>query len=247
MVGMQVLVPEELSEDGLRKKLIGTKILEEGDLDKAKGAMKRTRAGESISDNAIKWEDEEAALAAINALRSTDTMVDYAAFGYSDDLSVLRILGAGKGGVEAVRTHFKEDECVFVVMSAVVPDGNYSVQKNILISWVGQRVAPLHRSRSAQNRVELYQLASKLIQVMNMSRGHLPCSSSGAIHSFHLTICFSGTATRRDSSAGVRGDLRRSGDAETFWIQVRCRRRIRGSGRSAQDEIADWHGGRVLL
>ena len=92
-------------------------------------------------------------------------MVDFVVFGYSDDGKYTIILETGKGGVAACRKHFKDDAVIFVVMSAVVPDGAYSVQKNILIAWVGPDVPPLARSRSSQNRVQLYQYATELIQV----------------------------------------------------------------------------------
>jgi len=161
----QIHVPEDLSEESLRKKLIGTKILEEGDADAARKAQQRVRHGGALSDNAIHWEDAAAVEACILQIRSTTDTVEWVAFGYTSDLTKMRILGKGEGGVAQCRHHFTPDECVMVVMGAVVPDGDYSVHKNILIAWVGPDVQPLQKSRAAQNRVELYDLANRHIQM----------------------------------------------------------------------------------
>lgn len=188
---LQVMTPSELSEENLRKKLIGTKILAEGDEEKAIAHMSHNRShgGGASHDNAIVWQDPEGVKNAILSLRSDTDMVDFVVFGYTDDGKYTVILEKGKGGVSACRKHFKDDAVVFVVMSAVVPDGAYSVQKNILIAWVGPNVPPLARSRSSQNRVQLYQYATELIQL----HGEIQALSAAEISDDLVTQKLSGS------------------------------------------------------
>ena len=52
-ISPSVMVPEDLSEESLRKKLIGSKILEEGDDERALAALSKGRSGPM--DMAIVW------------------------------------------------------------------------------------------------------------------------------------------------------------------------------------------------
>mmetsp|Transcript_8319 Transcript_8319/g.11168 ORF Transcript_8319/g.11168 Transcript_8319/m.11168 type:complete len:1053 (+) Transcript_8319:1418-4576(+) len=216
---LQVMTPEDLSEENLRKKLIGSNILEEGDGKGGISIVVGRAEGASIKDSAIRWSDEEAAKKAILSLRSKEDLTDFVVFGYTDNLKFFSVLEVGTGGVKNCRHHFKNNSCVFVVLSAVVADGEYSVQKNILISWVGPDVLPLQRSRSSQNRVQLYQYATELIQL----HGEIQALSEAEISDDLVAQKLSGSKydVAADESEGLAAHKTRSkrGQAITFTME----------------------------
>ncbi len=42
--------------------------------------------------------------------------------------------------MEAFKEHFKEEDIVYVLYGLIFADGDYSVVKRVLVTWVGQKV-----------------------------------------------------------------------------------------------------------
>eukprot|EP01099_Mayorella_cantabrigiensis_P008966 TRINITY_DN934_c0_g1_i1.p1 TRINITY_DN934_c0_g1~~TRINITY_DN934_c0_g1_i1.p1 ORF type:complete len:832 (-),score=254.53 TRINITY_DN934_c0_g1_i1:188-2461(-) len=59
-----------------------------------------------------------------------------------------------------------DDNKIFYALVAIpTSEGDYSVNKNVLITWVGSETKPLEKARSSQHRVWLYNFIKKTLQL----------------------------------------------------------------------------------
>jgi len=58
-----------------------------------------------------------------------------------------------------------DEAVVYVLYSASSNEGSYATVKNILVTWIGNKVKPLHKARSSQHRVTLYNYINKSLQL----------------------------------------------------------------------------------
>eukprot|EP01102_Stenamoeba_stenopodia_P012614 TRINITY_DN4006_c0_g1_i1.p1 TRINITY_DN4006_c0_g1~~TRINITY_DN4006_c0_g1_i1.p1 ORF type:complete len:672 (+),score=214.46 TRINITY_DN4006_c0_g1_i1:55-2016(+) len=158
----QALTREELTEELLKQKLTGSKVAGEsqaGDATvlKSKGAA---------SSETFHFENEEAAKAAVQGVRS-NTELKWVVFGYeSGKEDVVQILAQGQGGVSTWENKLADNEVIYVLSGVNVDAADYANQiKFILITWVGPNVLPLHKARSSQHRVQIYNYAKQFIQL----------------------------------------------------------------------------------
>lgn len=65
-------------------------------------------------------------------------------------------LSKGNGGLDEIDHLLTPDSVVYIIFGHVAEDAEYSVIKFIFITWVGPKVKPMHKARSSQHRVSLY-------------------------------------------------------------------------------------------
>ena len=90
---------------------------------------------------------------------------NWAVFGYTpDNKKEVTFLKKGNGYLDAFRGMLTDTNLAYILYGVLESsDGDYSTVKYMLVAWVGQKVKPLHRARSAHHRVAIYQYASELI------------------------------------------------------------------------------------
>jgi hypothetical protein len=62
-----------------------------------------------------------------------------------------------------VEKYFVPNAVVYLALGLLVSENEYSTQKYIFVTWVGTKVKPLHRARSSQHRVSLYNFFNRII------------------------------------------------------------------------------------
>lgn len=167
---IQALSRDELSNELIRKKLIGTTVLNEEQQTSHQGRSANTRK-EGVEKFEIANQNELDA--ALKEVRDDGSLINWAIVDYVEDSPVLQLLKSGTGGLEAVTPLLEDDKVVYVVFGTIQDDGDYSQVKYIFVTFIGKDVKPLHKARSSQHRVKLYnyiqgfmQLAGE-IQILN--------------------------------------------------------------------------------
>jgi hypothetical protein len=160
----QALSKEEISEELIKKKIIGTKILTEEE-QKAVSSPSTSRA-RSATQTVEKFDfvDQEAVDKAIQEVRSDGTNTNWLVIDHeSAQSSRLQLAQTGKGGLEDIRALLGDDKVVYIILGTIQDEGDYSQVKYLFITWVGSLVSPLHKARSSMTRTKLYQHASKFM------------------------------------------------------------------------------------
>ena len=208
---MQAFHANEVSEEAFRKKLVGTTILVEGQ----EGTRKKFDSASRKHD--VELVDEEGLVKDIKSLIQGGG-VDYIVVGY-DDAGKLAVEKKGEGSVKDFKPTLSSEGAYYIFMASSVAEGNYSVQKNILISWVGVEAPPLLRSTSAQHRVQLYNLGNKHIQM----HGELQALSPDELSDDIVQQKLAGTKYVSAADASELSAARRTrggaGKAEVFKIR----------------------------
>ena len=139
---------------------------EEEERKKGKSAMYSfvgTSSAEEDSPFADGKDDE--AIKAIKDVGDETTKTNFAVFKYTANKKDIVVEETGQGVIADFSKHFEINNIVYVLYSMVFADGEYSVFKRVLLTWVGQRVKPLHKARSSQHRATLYKFVNKLTQL----------------------------------------------------------------------------------
>jgi len=72
----------------------------------------------------------------------------------------VNVLDKGEGEFDALYAKLKDDEVVYATLGLNVIDEGVLHLKYIFITWVGSSVKPLHKARSSQHRVLIYNFAN---------------------------------------------------------------------------------------
>jgi len=163
---MQVLEPGELSEELIKKKLVGSKILEEGSK-----STRKTMVRSAPTKEKVKFVDEPAVVQSLKDLIDDKKETSYVVLGYQG-ATALDIVATGTGPVEEIKELLKPGEVNFVIMGVMFEEVNFKEYKYLLIGWVGPEVKPLHRARASQARPVLYKYCKTYLQLQAEYQAH---------------------------------------------------------------------------
>eukprot|EP01097_Dermamoeba_algensis_P001839 TRINITY_DN1710_c0_g1_i2.p1 TRINITY_DN1710_c0_g1~~TRINITY_DN1710_c0_g1_i2.p1 ORF type:complete len:690 (-),score=195.62 TRINITY_DN1710_c0_g1_i2:473-2503(-) len=153
----QALSRDDLSNDALIQKLLGSRATSSGDPKAA--APKRT-----VGSNEFRFADEENAKSSIQELRKDGSKTNWVVLGYpdSDDIKVLH---KGSGDISNFNSLLNDDSINYVITGVDLKEGDYTITKFILITWVGKDVKPMAKARSSQHRNPLYKYVNTYCQL----------------------------------------------------------------------------------
>jgi hypothetical protein len=177
---LQVLNRADLSETKLLEKLAGAftqtgrteeELRAAAELDAKKKLAKglspcvpRRGGGGGEDEFKTALQNEKEAIEVFKELFNATNTSNWAAFTYLDGKNVVSLVGKGEGDISNLKVHFKSDNVVYSILGITTPgEGDYSITKYLFITWVGPEVKPLHKARSSQHRVPLYNFANKHI------------------------------------------------------------------------------------
>jgi hypothetical protein len=163
---MQMMGRDDVSEELIKKKLIGTKILRE-EAGGSSGVEKTPPPKTTIEK--LEFKDKNAVDALLVDVRNDHTKTNWVALGYSNPESQdkLEVIGSGAGDLTELLAApcFAEDQVCYAVYGFVQEQGDYTQVKYLFVSWVGPKVKPLAKARASQIRVLLYQYAKNFLQL----------------------------------------------------------------------------------
>lgn len=167
---IQALSRDEISHELIKKKLIGTTILNE---EQEIGYSGRSTNVKKEGVENFEFLNQEEIDNALKEVRDDASETNWAVIDYVKDSHQLKLRQSGAGGLEAIVPLLNDSEIFYIVFGTVQKDGDYSQVKYIFVTFIGKDVKPLHKARSSQHRVKLYshvqtfmQLAGE-IQILN--------------------------------------------------------------------------------
>lgn len=167
---IQALSRDEISHELIKKKLVGTTILNE---EQEIGYSGRSTNVKKEGVEKFEFLNQEEIDASLREVRDDASETNWTVIDYVKDSHQLKLLQSGKGGLEAIEPLLDDSEIFYIVFGTVQQDGDYSQVKYIFVTFIGKNVKPLHKARSSQHRVKLYnhvqtfmQLAGE-IQILN--------------------------------------------------------------------------------
>jgi len=85
----------------------------------------------------------------------------------SESSENVKLLGSGEGGLAEARKFFTEDQVTYAIVGIREPEKTegYATLKFVFVTYIGSQVKPLHKARSSQHRVALYNHAKKFLQL----------------------------------------------------------------------------------
>eukprot|EP00029_Vermamoeba_vermiformis_P006049 TRINITY_DN226_c0_g1_i2.p1 TRINITY_DN226_c0_g1~~TRINITY_DN226_c0_g1_i2.p1 ORF type:complete len:986 (-),score=464.10 TRINITY_DN226_c0_g1_i2:72-3029(-) len=192
---VQMMSAEDVSEELIKKKLIGTKILT---ADEMGGNTLTKKAGPKATSEKLEFADKEQADALFKDVRSDSSKTNWLAFGYHEQSGdKLAVLGHGEGALDELNAHVRDDNIVYAVLGVVQEQGDYSQVKYIFISWVGTDVKPLLKARASQIRVLLYTYVKSFMQLA----GELQASAGADLTEKNLASKLIGSRMVSDEEA----------------------------------------------
>eukprot|EP01100_Stratorugosa_tubuloviscum_P014705 TRINITY_DN800_c0_g2_i1.p1 TRINITY_DN800_c0_g2~~TRINITY_DN800_c0_g2_i1.p1 ORF type:complete len:654 (+),score=357.56 TRINITY_DN800_c0_g2_i1:152-2113(+) len=154
---LQFFNREEFTLESIVSKLSGARKteveFESADIARAKGG----------SSEKFQFESEDLTKSSIQSLRSNAG--SWIAFGYSENSEIVKILATGNGGLTNFVNLFTEEHVVYVLLALPVQELDIIHIKFIFITWVGPNVKPMHKARSSQHRVQIYNFAKGIVQL----------------------------------------------------------------------------------
>lgn len=160
--------------------------------------------------------------AVIEAIR-TNAQTDWSLFGYNDGSDEIVLLSHGTGGLASVEEKLDETKIFYALVAIPTLEGDYSVNKNVLITWVGPETKPLEKARSSQHRVWLYNFIKKTLQLSGEVQALTRDEMTKAIILEKMT----GTSHARDHDQ-KQEELRRAAEIDAAKKQA-----AQSKGRSA--------------
>lgn len=164
---LQSLSRDECSSEIIRKKLIGTTILSEDQKHVTQRSLQNSSSLQS-SEHIEKFEfvDEALIEKSIKSVRDDSNTTNWVTFVYASDGSNKIQLGqTGEGGIDQLQAHLSEDQIIYILFGLVKKDLDYQTVKYFFITFIGSQVKPLHKARSSQHRIKLYQHVSQWLQL----------------------------------------------------------------------------------
>ena len=114
----------------------------------------------------FRGDNETAAVTALQAIADGGSSTNWIVFGYEANKVNLRIEASGEGTLESFTgTHFVANTVCYALYGVPIDEGDYSTIKYLLISFVDPDVTPLHKARSSQHRVTLYNYVNQFLQL----------------------------------------------------------------------------------
>jgi len=156
----QALSKDEVSNDSLLQKLVGSRATTGGSSDPKASASKKGATG----NHEFRFAEEETVKKSLQDIRNDASKTNWAVFGYQDT-DELKVIQTGEGDVTAVDRLLSDDSINYVAIGVQIKEGDYSVVKYILITWVGKDVKPMVKARSSQHRNPLYKYVNTHCQL----------------------------------------------------------------------------------
>merc|ERR1711991_326966 len=101
---------------------------------------------------------DEALAEAYNDVRNDKSDTDWVLCGYTDDGKSLEIRGSGSGGLDEMKEHFVEDQCMYGYLRVTSGDEESVRQKFVLVSWCGPNVKALKKARMSVHKASFKQV-----------------------------------------------------------------------------------------
>jgi len=167
----QFLTKSEVSDQALQEKLLGARALESksedelrkaAELDAKKKQQAPTTPTKPQEEFKTPLTDEAGVKGLLEPMSKNASDINWISFGYEKDGNkkepAVVVTSKGTGHLEEVLPLLHDDEVVYVIYGHVAEDSavEYSTLKYIFVTWVGPKVKPLHKARSSQHRVALY-------------------------------------------------------------------------------------------
>jgi hypothetical protein len=170
---MQALAREDATSENIRKKLIGTTQLSEEQQQLAERSSSPAPGGSgnaeaSSSTGVEKFELVDAAgiETVLKKVRDDSNTTNWVSFKYAEDGSYkIQLDREGHGGVEEIKPLLKDDTILYLVVGVVQTEVDYQTVKYIFVTFIGPNVKPLHKARSSQHRVKLYNHFGQFLQL----------------------------------------------------------------------------------
>jgi hypothetical protein len=170
---------------------------------------------------------QEAEILKVVQLFHSTTEVHWGLFGYHEGSDEIALLDHGSGGLEAVETKMDDTKIFYILVAIPTLEGDYSVHKNVLITWVGAETKPLEKARSSQHRVLLYNFIYKTLQLAGEVQALTREEMTKAIILEKMT----GTSHARDHDQ-KQDELRRAAE-----IDAEKKKAAQAKGRSGTQDV----------
>lgn len=205
---MQALAREDATSENIRKKLIGTTQLSEEQQQLAeRSGSPAPNATSSSSSGVETFEliDAPGIEAALKKVKDDSNTTNWVSFKYAEDGSYkIQLDREGSGGIEEVKPLLKDDTILYLVVGVVQTEVDYQTVKYIFVTFIGPNVKPLHKARSSQHRVKLYNHFGQFLQLA----GELQILSADDLSEVALISKLSGS--RMVSGAQAKTTARRA-------------------------------------
>lgn len=159
---IQALSRDEISHEILKKKLIGTTILNE---EQEIGYTGRSSNAKKEGVEKFEFSNQDEIDSSLKEVRDDSSETNWTVIDYVDDGHKLKLLKHGKGGLESIETLLDDSKIFYIIFGTVQNDGDYSQVKYIFVTFIGKDVKPLHKARSSQHRVKLYNHVQTFMQL----------------------------------------------------------------------------------
>ena len=171
---MQALAREDATSENIRKKLIGTTQLSEEQAQLTERASSPSpsgsggaSSGDSSSSGVEKFElvDAPAIEAALKKVKDDSNTTNWLSFKYTEDGNFkIQLDQEGHGGLSEIKPLLKDDTILYLVVGVVQTEVDYQSVKYLFVTFIGPNVKPLHKARSSQHRVKLYNHFGQFLQ-----------------------------------------------------------------------------------
>jgi len=86
----------------------------------------------------------------------TSEEVNWCLFAYTDNTQkALKLEGKGNGGLEELKGHLVEDQCLYGYVKFIAGDEESKRTKFLFLTWVGEKVSPLRRARISVHKADV--------------------------------------------------------------------------------------------
>ena len=114
----------------------------------------------------FRGDNEAQAVALLQDIASGNASTNWVVFTYEANKVNLLVGGSGDGSLDAFTgTFFTPGTVVYALYGVAIDEGDYSTIKYVLITFVDPDVTPLHKARSSQHRVTLYNYIKQFLQL----------------------------------------------------------------------------------
>lgn len=167
---MQAVSKSEVTDAAIAQKLSGSRLEQHTDSTTSAEKLTGGRAGAGKGQDRVHFVDHDAAIAAIKSVRSDSDPLRWIAWRYQpenkEDGEALLEAGRGNGGYAEVEPLFQPGIVIFALLAlATKSEGDYASTKYTLITWCSDDVRPMHKARSAQDRLQLVDIINQHCQL----------------------------------------------------------------------------------
>lgn len=167
---MQAVNKDEVTDAAIAQKLSGSRLEQHTDSSASEKLTGGRSGGVAKGQDKVHFVDNDAAIAAIKAVRADSDPLRWIAWRYNTESKespdALLETGRGNGGYAEVEPLFKPATVIFCLLALdTKSEGDYASTKYSLITWCSDDVKPMHKARSSQDRLQLVDIVNQHLQL----------------------------------------------------------------------------------